>query len=102
MPARALERFDDDPGDFIGERLQNFLDHRQTLIGELLVFGIGSGIIDEREGDLEVARDEPMKIAGDDRIVRELRDIERENGPAMERLIEMNKPARPRVPSRPV
>ena len=57
------------PATSLGNVVQNFLDHGQTFIGELLIFGFGSGIIDEREGDLEVAGDEAVKIAGDDRVV---------------------------------
>ena len=92
----ALQRFDNDPGDFVGKGLQDLLDDRKAFIGELLVFGIGPGCVDEWEGNLEISGDEPVKVTRDDRIARELSDIERENRPPMERLIEMDEPPGPR------
>ena len=38
VAAGALERFDDDAGDFVTEHLQDFLDNVEAFIGELLVF----------------------------------------------------------------
>ena len=95
MPARALQRFDDNPRDFIRERLQNLLDDGEAFIGELLVLRFGSGIIDEGKRNLEIPGDEAMKIPGDNGVVRKLRDVQRENRPAMERLVEMDKPPGP-------
>ncbi len=77
MAAGALEGLDNDAGDFVGIFFQDGLDRNKALFGGGFVFEVGSGGVDEGEGDFEVAGDEAVEIAGDDGIVGELGDVER-------------------------
>ncbi len=96
MTARALDRLDDDADDLAGVLAQAALDALQRLLAAKAIFRVRVVVVHGRERHLDVAVHDAVKILRDDRAVREIRDVQREDGAAVKRLVKIEKALRPR------
>ena len=90
LPARALHRLENDPGDLVAIGFHQGFERPEGPRRQRLVFRFGPSGIGVRERHLQIAGDDAAKILGGDGIVGQGRDVERVDGAPVEGLIEID------------